>query len=164
MSSPTTLSDAQLVRIVQAYYDAVDSLDPDRIAGTYLPAPSTTLQFNADAPIVTTAAIREFSAGFSHAVSGIKHSKIDIWARPLMGDVVPVDLQPARSKSTVTVVSTALPTFSIGTGAAVKRLALPAASIFTIDMASGKFVSVHNLFDIGKVFAAVGGVSGGSTG
>jgi hypothetical protein len=153
MSSQTTISDADLIRIVLAYYDAVDSRDADRIANAYLPAPSTTLQFNADEPIVTVEAIREFSAGFAHALSGIKHSMIDIWTKPLMGDVVPVNLAPAKSSSTVTVVSTALPTFSIGEGPAMTRLALPA----TIDIPSSKFVSVHNMFDISKVYAALAG-------
>jgi hypothetical protein len=91
------LTDAEIVRIVQNYYDSVDSLDADRIAGTYLPAPATTLQFNADEPIVTVDAIRAFSAGFGRAVASIRHTRIDIWARPLMGDVVPADLPAART-------------------------------------------------------------------
>ena len=157
MSSPKTLSDADLVQIIQAYYNAVDSLDPERISGAYSPEPSTTLQFNADAPLIGIPAIKGFSARFGHVVSSIKHTKIDIWARPLMGDIVPVDLQPARSSSTVTVVSTALPTFTITKGTEVTRLPVPATSIFTLDIASRKFVSVHNMFDIAKVFAAVGG-------
>jgi hypothetical protein len=37
----------------------------------------------------------------------------------------------------------------------VTSLALPATSIFTIDRQTEKFVSVHNMFDIAKVFAAV---------
>ena len=37
----------------------------------------------------------------------------------------------------------------------VTSLALPAASIFTIDKQAEKFVSVHNMFDIAKVYAAV---------
>ena len=74
---------------------------------------------------------------------------------PLKGDVVPVDLPPPRSSSTVTVVSTALPTFSIRNASGVTSLALPAASIFTIDKQAEKFVSVHNMFDIAKVYAAV---------
>lgn len=152
----TSVSDADLIRIVQAYYDAVDSGDASRVAETYLSAPSTTLKFNADDPIVTIAAIKEFTARFFD-VARVKHSKIEIWKTPLMGDVVPVDLQPARGSSTVTVVSTALPTFTIGDGSASTRLALPATSIFTIDMQSGKFASVHNMFDLAKVFAAAGG-------
>lgn len=151
------LTDAEIVRIVQNYYDSVDSLDADRIAGNYLPAPTTTLQFNADEPIVTVDAIRAFSAGFGRAVASIRHTRIDIWARPLMGDVVPADLAAARTDATLTVVSTALPTFTVGEGAAAKRIALPATSIFTIDVASGKFVSVHNMFDIARVYAAVSG-------
>ena len=51
--NPAKLTDAQIVRIVENYYAAVDSRDADRIAGTYLPAPTTALQFNADEPIVT---------------------------------------------------------------------------------------------------------------
>jgi hypothetical protein len=56
----------------------------------------------------------------------------------------------------VTVASTALPTFSIDTGSEVTRIAVPATSIFTIDIASEKFVSVHNMFDLAKVYAALG--------
>ena len=37
----------------------------------------------------------------------------------------------------------------------VTSLALPAASIFTIDKQAEKLVSVHNIFDIAKVYAAV---------
>ena len=160
IDSHPKLTDGEIVRIVQHYYDSVDSLNADRIAGTYLPAPTTALQFNADEPIVTVDAIRAFSAGFVGAVASIRHTRIDIWARPLMGDVVPVDLPAARNEATLTVASTALPTFTIGEGAAAKRVALPATSVFTIDVASGKFVSVHNMFDIAKVYAAVGGAHG----
>ncbi|MGW4982097.1 ketosteroid isomerase family protein [Streptomyces mirabilis] len=156
MSTKTAITDADLVRIVQAYYDAVDSRDAARVADTYIAAPNTTLQFNADEPIVTVEAIKDFTAGFFRVVS-VKHTMIDIWTTPLMGDVVPVDLAPARSASTVTVVSTALPTFTVGEDSAVKRLGVPATSIFTIDIESEKFVSVHNMFDIAKVYAAVGG-------
>jgi hypothetical protein len=39
----TGIPEASLIRIVQSYYDAVDSLDADRITSLYLPAPSTTL-------------------------------------------------------------------------------------------------------------------------
>ena len=151
----TGIPEATLIRIVQSYYDAVDSLNADRIASLYLPAPSTTLQFNADPPIVTVEAIRAFSAQFAQAVAGIKHSMIEIWTDPLMGGVVPVDLPPPRTSSTVTVVSTALPTFSVRSASGVTSLALPATSIFTIDSQTEKFVSVHNMFDIAKVFAAV---------
>jgi Nuclear transport factor 2 (NTF2) domain len=152
----TRIPEATLIRIVQSYYDAVDSRDSDRIGSLYLPAPSTTLQFNADPPIVTIEAIKAFSAQFTQAVAGIKHSMIEIWTNPLKGDVVPVDLPPPRSSSTVTVVSTALPTFSIRNASGVtSSLALPAASIFTIDKQAEKFVSVHNMFDIAKVYAAV---------
>ncbi|MBV9458877.1 MAG: hypothetical protein JO141_15345 [Bradyrhizobium sp.] len=154
IDSHPKLTDAEVVRIVQNYYDFVDSLDADRIAGTYLPAPTTTLQFNADEPIVTVDAIRAFSAGFAGAVASIRHTRVDIWSRPLMGDIVPADLPAPRADATLTVVSTALPTFTVGQGAAAKRIALPATSIFTIDVASGKFVSVHNMFDIAKVYAA----------
>ncbi len=157
LDSHPKLTDAEVVRIVQNYYDSVDSLDADRIAGAYLPAPTTSLKFNADEPIVTVDAIRAFSAGFVGAVRGIRHTRIDIWARPLMGDVVPADLPAARTDATLTVVLTALPTFTVGKGAAAKRIALPATSIFTIDVASGKFVAVHNMFDITKVYAAIGG-------
>ena len=81
---------------------------------------------------------------------------IEIWTNPLKGDVVPVDLPPPRSSSTITVVSTALPTFSIrNASGGTSSLALPAASIFTIDKQAEKFVSVHNMFDIAKVYAAV---------
>jgi hypothetical protein len=153
----TRISDGDIVRIVQGYYDAVDSLDPERLASLYLPAPTTTLQFNADEPIVTVDAIREFTVGFSGAVSSIRHSRIDAWVRPLMGDVLPADPAATRSGSTVTVVSTALPTFTIGEGTEAQRIALPATSIFTIDIASRKFVAVHNIFDIGKVYAALQG-------
>jgi hypothetical protein len=37
----------------------------------------------------------------------------------------------------------------------VTSLALPATSIFTIDAQTEKFVSVHNMFDIAKVYATV---------
>ena len=152
----TRIPEATLIRIVQSYYDAVDSRDADRIGSLYLPAPSTTLQFNADPSIVTIEAIKAFSTQFTQAVAGIKHSMIEIWTNPLKGDVVPVDLPPRRSSATVTVVSTALPTFSIRNASGVtSSLALPAASIFTIDKQAEKFVSVHNMFDIAKVYAAV---------
>jgi hypothetical protein len=104
MTNP--IPEATIVRIVQSYYDAVDSLDADRISGLYLPEPSTT-QFNADSPIVSVEAIKAFSARFTQAVAGIKHSMIEIWTNPLNGNVVPVDLPAPRSNSTVTVVSTA---------------------------------------------------------
>src|SRR6516225_8137821 len=153
---PHDVPEAILIRIVQSYYDAVDSLDAERISGLYLRAPFTTLQFNADPPIVTVEAIKAFSAQFTQALAGIKHSMIEIWTNPLKGDVVPVDLPPARSSSTVTVVSTALPTFSIrNASGGTSSLALPAASIFAIDKQAEKFVSVHNMFDIAKVYAAV---------
>jgi len=151
----TGIPEATLIRIVQSYYDAVDSLDADRIASLYLPAPSTTLQFNADPPIVTVEAIKAFSKQFTLAVAGIKHSMIEIWTNPLKGGVVPVDLPPPRTSSTVTVASTALPTFSVRSASGVSSLALPATSIFTIDRQTEKFVSVHNMFDIAKVYAAV---------
>jgi len=150
-----SISEATLIRIVQSYYDAVDSRDADRLGSLYLPAPSTTLQFNADPPIVTIETIKDFSAQLFQTVAGIKHSMIDIWTNPLMGDVVPVDLPPPRSSSTVTVVSTALPTFSIRNASGVTSIALPATSIFTIHKQTEKFVSVHNLFDLAKVYAAV---------
>ena len=153
-SSYSCMPEATLIRIVQSYYDAVDSMDADRIANLYLPAPSTTLQFNADPPIVTVEAIKAFSAQFTQAVAGINHSMIEIWTNPLKGGVVPVD-PPWRSSSTVTVVSTALPTFSIRGASGVTSLALPATSIFTIDKQTEKFVSVHNMFEIAKVYAAV---------
>ncbi|MFJ9712771.1 hypothetical protein [Streptomyces sp. NPDC101234] len=156
MSTQTAIPDADLVRIVQAYYDAVDSRDAARVAGTYLDVPTTTLQFNADEPIMTAEAVREFTAGFFR-ITSVRHTMIEIWTSPLMGDVVPVDLPPERSPSTMTVVSTALPTFSVDTRSGVNRLALPATSIFTVDVASGKFVSVHNMFDIAKVYAALVG-------
>ena len=119
MTNP--IPEATIVRIVQSYYDAVDSLDTDRISGLYLPEPSTT-QFNADSPIVSVEAIKAFSARFTQAVAGIKHSMIEIWTKPLKGGVVPVDLPPRRSVSTVTVVSTALPTFSIRNASGVTSL------------------------------------------
>ena len=139
MTNP--IPEATIVRIVQSYYDAVDSLDADRISGLYLPEPSTT-QFNADSPIVNVEAIKAFSARFTRAVAGIKHSMIEIWTKPLKGGVVPVDLPPRRSVSTVTVVSTALPTFSIRNASGVTSVALPATSIFTIDKLCGRS---HNL-------------------
>ena len=77
MTNP--IPEATIVRIVQSYYDAVDSLDADRISGgLYLPEPSTT-QFNADSPIVSVEAIKAFSARFTQAVAGVKHSMIEIW-------------------------------------------------------------------------------------
>src|SRR5215475_5944352 len=151
----TSITEAALIPIVQSYYDAVDSMDADRLGSLYLPTPSTTLQFNADPPIVTVEAIKAFSAQLFQAVAGIKHSMIEIWMNPLKGDVVPVDLSPPRSSSTVTVVSTALPTFSIRKASGVTSLALPATSIFTIDKQTKKFASVHNMFDIAKVYAAL---------
>jgi len=151
----TRIPEATLIRIVQSYYDAVDSRDADRLGSLYLSAPSTTLQFNADPPIVTVEAIKSFSTQLFQAVAGIKHSMVEIWTNPLKGGVVPVDLPPPRSSSTVTVVSTALPTFSIRNASGVTSVALPATSIFTIDKQTEKFVSVHNMFDIAKVYAAV---------
>jgi hypothetical protein len=149
------IPEAALIHLIQSYYDAVDSLDAGRIANVYLPAPSTTLQFNADPPIRTVEAIKAFSSRFAQAVIGIKHSMIEIWTNPLKGGVVPVDLPPPRTNSTVTVASTALPTFSVRTVSGVTHIALPATSIFTIDKLTEKFVSVHNMFDIAKVYAAV---------
>jgi len=35
------------------------------------------------------------------------------------------------------------------------RLPLPATSIFTVDKQTEKFVSVHNMFDIDKVYNAI---------
>lgn len=68
---------------------------------------------------------------------------------------MPVDLAPGRSESTVTVTSTALPTYTFHAGPDAEVLALPATSIFTIDKPAEQFVSVHNMFDIAKVYAAV---------
>ncbi len=150
-----SIPEATLIRLVQSYYDAVDSKDADRLGSLYLPASTTTLQFNAGPPIVTVEAIKEFSAKLFQSVAGIKHSMIEVWTNPLMGDVVPVNLPAPRSGSTVTVVSTALPTFSVRNTTGVTNIPLPATSIFTIDKATEKFVSVHNLFDIAKVYAAV---------
>jgi hypothetical protein len=150
-----SIPEVALIRLVQSYYDAVDSLDADRIANLYLLAPSTTLQFNADPPIRTVEAIKAFSAQFTKAVTGIKHTMIEIWTNPLKGGVVPVDLPPPRTNYTVTVASTALPTFSVRTASGMTHIALPATSIFTIDKQTEKFVSVHNMFDITKVYAAV---------
>ncbi len=113
------------------------------------------MQFNADAPIIGNDALRAFAAEFFGAVSGIRHSRIDVWARPLMGDVLPVDPAVPRSEATATVVSTALPTYTIGEGEDVQHIAVPATSIFTIDIASGKFAAVHNMLDIGKIYAAL---------
>jgi hypothetical protein len=154
-SSHSSVSEATLIRLIQSYYDAVDSLDAGRIANLYLPAPSTTLQFNADPPIITVEAIKAFSARFAQIVTGIRHTMIEIWTNPLKGGVVPVDLPPPRSNSTITVASTGLPTFSVRNASGVTSLALPATSIFTIDKQTEKFVSVHNMFDIAKVYAAV---------
>jgi len=72
-------------------------------------------QFNADSPIVSVEAIKAFSARFTQAVAGIKHSMIEIWTNPLNGNVVPVDLPAPRSNSTVTVVSTAFLFFPFAT-------------------------------------------------
>jgi len=71
-----------------------------------------------------------------------------------MGEVVPREMPLGQSAATITVVSTALPTFTIDNAAGATKLALPATSIFTIDKESGKFVAVHNMFDVGKVYAA----------
>jgi len=151
----THIAEATLIRIVQSYYDAVDSLDADRLGSLYLPAVSTTLQFNADPPIVTVEAIKAFSAQLFQTVAGISHSMIEIWTNPLKGGVVPMAVPPPQSSATVTVVFTALPTYSIRNASGVTSLALPATSIFTIDKQTEKFVSVHNMFDIAKVYAAV---------
>ncbi|MFK0159479.1 hypothetical protein ACIQVK_46380 [Streptomyces sp. NPDC090493] len=154
MSDKTAITASDIVRISKAYYDAVDSGDPARISNAYLAAPTTTLQFNTDEPIVTVEAVKEWSAQFCNVVT-VKHTGIEVWNTPLMGDVVPVNLLPGRRASTVTVVSTALPTFSVkGKGT---RVAVPSASIFTIDIESQRFVSVHNMFDLAKVYAAVSG-------
>ncbi|MEU3957993.1 ketosteroid isomerase family protein [Streptomyces achromogenes] len=155
MSTKTAVPVADILRIVQEYYDSVDSRDAARVADNYLVAPDTTLQFNADDPIVTVEAIKAFTAQLFQSVS-VKHTMIEVWNTPLMGDIVPVDLAPARSASTVTVVSTALPTFSIDSRSEMTRVAVPATSIFTIDIASEKLVSVHNMFDLAKVYAALG--------
>ncbi len=150
-----TISDDEIVRIVTDYYAAVDSMNSDRITSTYLPDPNTPVQFNADEPIVGADALRAFSEGFFNAVKGIRHTRIEVWTRPLMGDVLPVDPAITRSEATVTVVSTALPTYTIGEGENAQTLSVPATSIFTIDIASGKLAAVHNMFDVGKVYAAV---------
>ena len=152
-SSDPTLSEAEIIGIAQAYYDGVDSRDPDRLAGLYSSAPSTSLAFNADPPIVGRAAIRDFCAQFFQAVT-VKHTRIEVWTRALMGEVVPREMPLGQSAATITVVSTALPTFTIDNAAGATKLALPATSIFTIDKESGKFVAVHNMFDVGKVYAA----------
>ena len=47
------------------------------------------------------------------------------------------------------------PIFSIRNASGVMRLPLPATSIFTIDKQTEKFVSVHNMFDIDKVYNAI---------
>jgi len=148
------IPEATIIRLIQSYYDAVDSLDASRIADLYLPTPTTTLQFNADPPIRTVEAIKAFSAQFTQALAGIKHTMIEIWTNPLKGGVVPVKLSQSTNP-TVTVASTALPTFSVHNGLGVTQIVLPATSIFTIDNRTEKFVSVHNMFDIAKVFAAV---------
>ncbi|MGE1003718.1 hypothetical protein [Ralstonia pseudosolanacearum] len=150
----SNLPEARLIRLVQAYYDGVDSRDTDRFASLYLEAPSTALAFNADPPIVGVEAIRGFAAQFFQAVA-VKHTKIEVWTNALMGEVLPTEMPPGRSDSTMTVVSTALPTFTIGNGIDAPTISVPATSIFTIDKQAGKFVSVHNMFDIGKVYAAV---------
>lgn len=157
-----TLSKADIIRIVQSYYDAVDARDAARLAQLYLPGDSSTLQFNADAPITTPEVIKEFTAKFNQAVASIRHLNIEIWVQPLLGDVVPVDLPPGRPESTITVVSTALPTYTFRPGPNAEVLALPATSIFTIDTETEKFVSVHNMFDIAKVYSAIAAVSGQS--
>jgi hypothetical protein len=149
------ISETTLIRVVQSYYDAVDSKDADRLSNLYLPAPFTALQFNTDPPILTVDAIKNFSARLFQVVVGIKHSMIEIWTSPLKGNVVPVDLPAPRSNSTVTVVSTALPTFSIRNASGMTHLPLPATSIFTIDKQTEKFVSVHNMFDIEKLYSAI---------
>lgn len=61
----TSIPEEMLINIVQSYYNAVDARDADRLARLYLPGPSMTLQFNADPPIVTREAIREFTAQFN---------------------------------------------------------------------------------------------------
>jgi hypothetical protein len=158
-----TLSDNEIVRIVQAYYDAVDSGDPARVAAAYHPGENTTLRFNTDPLLVGRPAIEAFSLqfmgdgkGVKGAVAKVRHSRIEVWAKPLMGDIVPVDLGPERCEATVTVLSTALPTFSVGEGDRAQHISIPAASIFTIDVESEKLVSTHNMFDMGPIYAAVG--------
>ena len=152
MKTSDVLSDQDIVNIVQEYYAAVDSRDADRLAALYLDEATTTLKFNADPAIVTVDAIKEFTAGFSQAVAGIRHTMIEIWANPLLGNIVPIDLEPSRTNAR-TVVSTATPVYSFFNGSS--DLALPAASVFTIDIKSRKFISVHNLFDIGQVYSAL---------
>jgi hypothetical protein len=159
ISSAQTFSEDTIIRIVQSYYDSVDSRDAEQLANMYLRSPSTTLAFNADAPIIGVDAIRAFTAQFFQAVS-VRHTMVDIWTTALMGEVLPIEMPPGRSAATVTVVSTALPTFTIGSGADARTVAVPATSIFTIDKQSEKFVSVHNMFDIGKVYAAVQAAAG----
>ncbi|MDO5638686.1 MAG: ketosteroid isomerase family protein [Neisseria sp.] len=149
-----TLTATEIIDTVQAYYDAVDSQEPDRLADLYLDAPDSTLKFNADPAIMGVNAIREFTAGFSTALEKIKHARIEIWAMPLLGDIVPEDLEPARTHS-VTVASTALPSYWFKNGA--DSISLPATSIFTIDVATKKFISVHNMFDIAQVYQALQG-------
>jgi len=95
-----SISEATLIRVVQSYYDVVDSMDADRLGSLYVPAPST-LQFNADPPILTVEAIKAFSAQLFQAIAAIQHSMIEIWTNPLKGNVVPIDLPPPRSSSTV---------------------------------------------------------------
>jgi hypothetical protein len=159
ISAEQTFSDDTIIRLVQSYYDGVDSRDAEKLANLYLRAPSTSLAFNADAPIIGVDAIRAFTAQLFQAVS-VKHTMIEVWTTALMGEVLPMEMPPGRSAATVTVVSTALPTFTVGSGAGARTLAVPATSIFTIDKQSGKFVSVHNIFDIGRVYAAVQAAAG----
>ena len=153
MTEIVMLDDTEIVRIVMSYYEAVDSGDADRLADVYLASATTTLKFNADDPIVSKEAIRAFSAQF-FSMASVRHSQIDVWKTPLMGDVVPVELAHPRGEGTLTVISTALPTFTLNSSGGPTELPLPATSIFTIDLESGKLASVHNMFDLGKVFAA----------
>ena len=151
----TKCSHERLLNIANSYYDAVDSRDIERLARQYLPTPHTTLQFNSEPAIVTVEKIKEFSSHFFQVAETIKHSMIEVWTNPLNGDVVPMDLPAPRSCLTTTVISTAYPTFSIRGSIGMTTVSLPATSLFTIDIESEKLVSVHNMFDLGKIYAVV---------
>ena len=144
-----TLNAQDYISIAREYYAAIDAKDADRVASTYIP--TATLKFNADDPIVSKDAIREFSEQFFSVVTTIEHTRVEVWTKPLLGSIRPTDVGEPMSEAAVTIVSTACPIFTIG----AVSLPIPATSIFSIDQSSGLFVSVHNMFDLDKTFAAV---------
>ncbi|KNC97992.1 uncharacterized protein SPPG_09427 [Spizellomyces punctatus DAOM BR117] len=143
-----------IVQVVKDYYAGVDSRDADRLASLYHPS-RCSLQFNADPALVGLEAIRSFSANFFNAVLKIQHEKVEVWSQPLLGGVLPTR-EEMDDQDTITVASTALPTFTVtGNDGKQAVVTVPACSIFTIHAQTKKIVRVHNMFDLNKIYTAM---------